>query len=356
MGDIVTGHTFAAGESVTHATLNSAVNDATIGATLITGRSAASAVVPGDSIPLISTTDSNAFRKATLTAAVFDNAALLTDRASAAAVVKEDAIFLKDVSEAAPGYRKATLQAAVFENAELIQNRTALTTPAGTEELLVREAAGTFKRITRDVLVAYDWPSYILLSHTGLVAHTTPIAADHLMVWDYAGEANKKITLGNLLALSPATIARADADLLLMYDTSEETTHKLTLAELKAYVANVGVTKSAVQAANAMSTYSYVCDIAHTLGAMPQSIRVVAVCTDAGGDAGYAQNDEVDIQGILALSGGIYYPGFSVYADATNVSICRQALPKYMVGKTSGNNTAMDESKWKLKAYSILVS
>lgn len=95
---------------------------------------------------------------------------------------------------------------------------------------------------------------------------------------------------------------------------------------------------------------------AHGLGAVPFGLRWVLACQDVGGDAGYAQNDEVPATCFTARFSagnvetiGIAYVGG---ANATNVFLSGSTLGAVGVAhKTTGDYTAITTAKWKAKCY-----
>jgi len=88
--------------------------------------------------------------------------------------------------------------------------------------------------------------------------------------------------------------------------------------------------------------------VAHGLGAVPGGIRWVFVCTDAGGDAGYSQNDEVSIYGPHETA----FCGPSAWADATNVGLSFiNGLSLFLYHKSTQARTAITRTKWAAKAY-----
>ena len=84
--------------------------------------------------------------------------------------------------------------------------------------------------------------------------------------------------------------------------------------------------------------------IAHGLGAIPGVIYYRLICNDAGGDAGYAQNDEIVISGHIA-------PRYNTaLVDATNITVrFSDQTNAFATGhKTTGAATALTNSKWDL--------
>jgi hypothetical protein len=82
-------------------------------------------------------------------------------------------------------------------------------------------------------------------------------------------------------------------------------------------------------------------NVAHGLGARPYLFNVVLKCIDAGGEAGFAQNDEAQIVQTI--------PGVSVIsasADATNVIIGYTGASTYVLHKTTQVATTITSAKW----------
>lgn len=350
MGDLTTGYTFVSGEkNVNHSKLNAAVNDATVNDTFITGKSPASAVTKNDTLLLYSTTDVGV-RKATLLAAVFDHAQLITDR-SPITPVAADTLLIKDADG---GYGKATMAVAIFNNAELIKNRDPGTTPAAGDEVLVKDAgADTYKRVTRTNFIGYEWPSYIKFDNAALAQHDHPVTADSVLIWDSVAEATKKTTLGLLQTHNESPNGGlADADTIVLYDTSASVIAKVMASELATYVGTkIGTyTKSAPTVA--VPAAAGTASVAHGLAGVPQMVRVVLKCTDAGGDGGWAKNDEVEITALSGNTGTYYLQLFAFYVDGTNVNVRRVAThPPYIINKASGALVEITPAKWLIKAY-----
>jgi hypothetical protein len=89
--------------------------------------------------------------------------------------------------------------------------------------------------------------------------------------------------------------------------------------------------------------------IAHGLGGYPVFFRAVAKVNDAGGDAGYADNDEVEISSFFDSAGGDSL--FSAAVDASNIHAGTKAgASPRVIGKT-GTSSVLTLSKWNLKFY-----
>lgn len=89
--------------------------------------------------------------------------------------------------------------------------------------------------------------------------------------------------------------------------------------------------------------------IAHSLGGLPDFIQLTLVCTDAGGDLGYSQNDVVFLGGLNNTGGATSLA--NVFADGTNIQMryTNNSLPS-ISQKASNVATAVTDTKWKLVA------
>ena len=95
--------------------------------------------------------------------------------------------------------------------------------------------------------------------------------------------------------------------------------------------------------------------IPHGLGAKPRFATISFVCTDAAGDAGYAQNAERDARFILFDDpAGDYNSGYVVGWDATNITVMQpDQVSKRVPHATTGVMTAVDTTKWKLRGFAM---
>ena len=98
--------------------------------------------------------------------------------------------------------------------------------------------------------------------------------------------------------------------------------------------------------------------LSHGLKGVPQSVRVMLQCTDAGGDAGYALNDEVEVGSVAVLPGAAYMrAAFAIEVTSTSILVRRATVTPsaetlYAINGTSGAyNAAVDASKWQIKVY-----
>lgn len=128
-------------------------------------------------------------------------------------------------------------------------------------------------------------------------------------------------------------------------DDTMATASATTLAtseSIKAYVDNFGLPSPDFTSSEQTITLDSDLDVAHSLGARPTLVQVTLRCTDAGGDLGYAQNDEADFSASNTTTADRNYQ-WSM--DATNVSI-RTGVDISVLGSTF-NGSSLTESKWK---------
>lgn len=120
-------------------------------------------------------------------------------------------------------------------------------------------------------------------------------------------------------------------------ETGTDTGRAVTPAGLKAAV---GFSNGFLSTDQTITPNS-VLNVAHGLGARPYLFNVVLKCIDAGGEAGFAQNDEAQIVQTI--------PGVSVIsasADATNVIIGYTGASTYVLHKTTQVTTTITSAKW----------
>lgn len=86
--------------------------------------------------------------------------------------------------------------------------------------------------------------------------------------------------------------------------------------------------------------------LAHGLSSAPKLVYVQLKCTDAGGDAGWAQNDiiECGVSFQQQNSGG----GHSIYCDATNINIRMSSGAYQAHNKSTGAPSNLATAKWAL--------
>lgn len=94
----------------------------------------------------------------------------------------------------------------------------------------------------------------------------------------------------------------------------------------------------------------------HGLGVTPLLVSVRFRCTDAGGDLGYSENDEVDALSVFGTSGTDQYL-MVVGANASQIYCIRNSQTGaglQLANKSTGSTAvAMDLAKWSLVAYAL---
>lgn len=92
----------------------------------------------------------------------------------------------------------------------------------------------------------------------------------------------------------------------------------------------------------------------HGFSVTPIFWDIGIICTDAGGDAGYALNDYIPHSSLGYNTGehGIY---FTAYANLTSIGLIRGnlGLGIAVFDKATGNQIAITEAKWKVMARAI---
>lgn len=87
---------------------------------------------------------------------------------------------------------------------------------------------------------------------------------------------------------------------------------------------------------------------AHGLGSKPKIVVVQLICTDAGGDAGYAQNDVIGIDAVAFDTGASdYAPHYVVFSEAADIKVCAPTGTAYIAHKSTGADATFTPSKWK---------
>jgi hypothetical protein len=136
---------------------------------------------------------------------------------------------------------------------------------------------------------------------------------------------------------APAKATPVLADILLIADSADSNlTKRSTIAQTRA----AGRYQSAE---TAITAGSMLVNEAHNLGSTPTRVSAVLKCTDAGGDLGYAQNDEVHAP--TTLNSDIAQ--FSYGANTTNAFIACGVTPA-LLNKTTFAYASITPSKWRV--------
>lgn len=89
----------------------------------------------------------------------------------------------------------------------------------------------------------------------------------------------------------------------------------------------------------------------HAIGAAPSKVRVVLRCNDAGGDVGFAQNDELEFDSIIFAAATNEYRG-SVVSNATNVRVVFPGFGNPYAWRVDSNDVgALTRAKWVCRVY-----
>lgn len=90
--------------------------------------------------------------------------------------------------------------------------------------------------------------------------------------------------------------------------------------------------------------------VAHGLGAIPRHVTLRIKCTDAGGDGGYSQNEEIIIGLNHSRPSSAVNAVWGIRLDSTNVYVmpANNSAIIYVPNKTTGSATYLDHTKWEL--------
>jgi len=270
-------------------------------------------------------------------------------------------------------------------NPNAINGMTAVTALAGDDKFAIYDASGAGNGCIT-VAAALNG----ILGLAPAVTAFTSYAAD--LVPGYGNSLAQAMTVARfaqqLLAQAPALTATDDADEVLVRDTSAadgSQASRATLANLLPDKGTAGTyaNPTSIQtdakgrvvavATNGQGRMTVTADgslvalptgigsasavnIPHGLGARPRFVWVTLVCTDAGGDAGYAQNEEVEKDQFTFSEPtselGVHY---CVRWNATNVVVMEPDNGGVLCPHGStGASTTPTKTKWKLRAVAIL--
>jgi hypothetical protein len=213
-------------------------------------------------------------------------------------------------------------------------------------------AATTFVSYTGDKLTLHNGTAPVTMTPAilaeQLVAQATELAttddADEVLVRDASaadGSQAARVTLANLLP-AKGTAGTYTGVTGLTTDAKGRVTAVVTQTGTNLVVKSL--TAAAIPASGAAT-------FAHGLAAMPSYVRAVLRCTNAGGDLGYSQNDELAIESTFMDNGTNDFPSFAVSANATNVYVVRFSNPAgsvFTLNRGTGVNAAIDTTKWEI--------
>lgn len=92
----------------------------------------------------------------------------------------------------------------------------------------------------------------------------------------------------------------------------------------------------------------------HNLGSTPTFFKAGIICTDAAGDAGYAQNDFIPVGSVLRSDLSESLTTVTEYANSTLIGFVRNSIITLAVNhKTTGVLTPITEARWRVMAKAI---
>lgn len=186
---------------------------------------------------------------------------------------------------------------------------------------------------------------------------TQTAPADGVIVADASAEAGAKAKLVSLENLLPSLVEAVEVT----NPTSIRIDAKGRVISLGS--SGTGARTSAVvealeTALPSASGYGNAAEVVHGLGAKPGMVMAWLKCTDAGGDAGWAQNDQIELTAVSFDTGGSDHNAhYMLSADATNIRLIRPAIGSGSNGivpnKSTGSDDTFTPSKWRLMVAAI---
>lgn len=349
-GDITTGYSFSSGEqNVTHTKLNNSINNAVIGSSFYTGKSAVTTTEAGDLVLLYSSANAG-LRKISALNLFISNLGIITNQTQDLTPATGDYVLTYDVS--AMSLKKATLMDLVFTNTYLIDGRTNWATPSRTTTSLLAYDTGTkeYSKLTRSNLF---YQFFEFNTWTNLPT-ANPTNIDTWVIFDSQSGSNRQTTLGNLLTNLPTVTSNGPTDWVVIVTNGVPT--KISLNNFSNIIAgNLIATVlprkfvSTPVAGSGITTASKPVDTAHGFAATPQLVRAVIVCTTA--NLNYSIGDEVNLD--AAWDGALSAAPVFTFGNSTNIgAIARSSAANWQIAnKTTGTLTSITAGSWSLKVY-----
>jgi len=242
---------------------------------------------------------------------------------------------------------------------------------AGNAKITVANALNGLFSLAPTGAAFTSYAADLLTWHNGTAAGTMPVArfaeqliaqapalasidvADEVLVHDASaadGSQAVRVTVANLLP-DVGTAGTYTGITGITTDAKGRVTGTVTTGSGQIYSTADGSLVALPTAAGSAGTVS----IPHGLGAKPRFASISVVCTDAGGDAGYAQNTEKDQRFIVFDDpAGDYNSGYVVGWDATNITVMQpDQVAKRVAHATTGVMTVVDTTKWKVRGFAI---
>lgn len=259
-----------------------------------------------------------------------------------------------------------------------------LTTVLGDDDRVFFHDASTNSIAVMDIEVFGGQLIGNLASYGSFQSYTADEIPFYRSVAGDGGTMTPAVLAEQLIEQAPALTTTADEDLVLVVDASavdSSRARQVTLANLlpdkiaaNTYVRPTSVkvdakgrvmeilttgqgqrTSAEVEAYQiampSAAGYANATSLAHGLTAKPKIVCVQLTCTDAGGDAGYAQNDVIGIDAVAFDTGASdYAPHYVVFAEAADIKVVAPSGTAYIANKTTGADATFTPSKWKWSA------
>lgn len=170
----------------------------------------------------------------------------------------------------------------------------------------------------------------------GAATATTQSAGDNSTKVATTAYADAAITA--FPAASATTAGKVELATTAETETGTDATRAVTPAGLAGALGITNFFESGEEVVTPASTLP----VPHSLGVIPKLFKVTLRCIDAGGEAGYSENDEV-------AADFVFISGVSIIraiADATNVSISYDGGSTQVPNKSTRTQTTITSAKW----------
>lgn len=329
--DISKGYAFTPTEQVTSTKLNNLVDLATINASFVSGKSAITSPLEGDSFVLYSTALLG-LRKCTLGTLI---PVLFVDRSAASNLVSS--FFQGDVDPSNILYSASALTLSNFLNN--------VDANGGSNFLNNVSQGGVSNLFNKAIPQVAGGSNFLAGVVKGLVTDTNAATNSVVVpIWDPASNALLSVTLDGLLFTNLANVTNFDFSSRMPIRTSGGQLASTAVSNIaQVLYTNRTITGVALTG----SPPAQITSQSHGLPGVPQLARWVIVCTNA--ELNYSVGDEVGIEGVSRANADFeacLVPG----ANATTVWLVQSdnvAIPN----KTTGAFTAITAVKWNAKAY-----
>lgn len=223
-----------------------------------------------------------------------------------------------------------------------------ITTAAGDTMVVMSEGSGNWR------VISYQRANGAPLSLATAQATTTYIADSAVTAAKIADGAVTKDKLGLYSAGTIISYAAGGTATSIESGTTGQVLTSNGAGILPSFQASTDVFSASYSSGDNGISAGASLSLTHSLGAVPKLIVAKLKCTDAGGEGGYAQNDEVFIP-VTGMTDSAFAYGVNMWADATTIygKMGSLSTPFFLLNKTTGNVFNCTNAKWALlvRAY-----